>query len=366
MKIISAMNSFKGSVGSVQATRAVAEGLFEAGAESVMYPLADGGDGMLDVVRFLRGGRFTRIRVSDPFGNTIKAPYLELDGTVVIESARASGLTLSGHRKLDPLRASSIGTGQLIAQAARRGASRIILGLGGSATNDGGLGLLAGAGAKIEGTREYGARGLFSVEGIDLGPALDALGGVEFIVASDVTNRLLGREGATMTYGAQKGVTGRMMPRLEKAMVRWCSMLSKACGRSIQREQGGGAAGGMGAAAIALGGKVKLGAEMILELGDFRSKARGCSALITGEGRIDGQTRFGKAPLVAARTFKEAGGGLVIGLTGSLEEGYQKLRPPIDAFFSISTGPMSLQESMFNGYSLLRQAGREVGNALKS
>ena len=365
MRIISSMNSLKGSVTSVQASKAVAEGLSKAGAEPVMYPLADGGDGMLDVVRFLRGGKLVRVEVSDPFGKTIKAPYLRLDSTAVIESARASGLALLGRKKLDPLRASSIGTGQLIAHAARRGASRIVLGLGGSATNDGGLGLLVGAGARVMGTREYGGRGLFSVKDVDLKPALDALKGVEFVIASDVVNYLLGKEGATATYGPQKGVTRELMPKLEKAMACWCSILSKASGRSIESEQGSGAAGGMGAAAIALGGKVRLGAEMILELGDFRSKAEGCFALVTGEGRIDGQTRFGKAPLVAARAFKEIGGKLVIGLTGSLGEGYEKLRPPIDAFFCISNGPMSLQESMSNGYSLLRQAGCEIGNLLR-
>jgi glycerate kinase len=365
MKIVSAMNSLKGSVDSVQASNAVAEGLAEAGIEPVMYPLADGGDGTLDVVRFLRGGKLVKVEVSGPFGKAIKAPYLRLDSTAVIESAKASGLAFLGRKKLDPLRASSIGTGQLIAHAARTGASRIVLGLGGSATNDGGLGLLMGAGAEITGTREYSGRGLFSVKDVNLEPALDALRGVEFVVASDVVNFLLGKEGATVTYGPQKGVTRELMPRLEKAMTRWCSILSKASGRPIESEQGSGAAGGMGAAAIALGGEVRLGAEMILELGDFKSRADGCFALITGEGKIDGQTRFGKAPLVVARTFKEIGGKVVVGMAGSLGEGCEKLRPPIDAFFSISRGPMNLKESMSTGYSLLRQAGREIGGLLR-
>jgi glycerate kinase len=365
MRVISAMNSLKGSVNSVQASKAVAEGLAEAGVEPLMYPLADGGDGMLGVVRFLRGGKLVRVEVLGPFGKTIRAPYLRLGDMAIIESAKASGLALLGRRKLDPLRASSIGTGQLIAHAARTGASRIVLGLGGSATNDGGLGLLVGAGAKITGTREYGGRGLFSVKDVDLGPALDALRGVEFVIASDVINYLLGKEGATATYGPQKGVTRELMPRLKKAMIRWCSILSKASGRSIESEQGSGAAGGMGAAAIALGGEVRLGAEMILELGDFKSRADGCFALITGEGKIDGQTRFGKAPLVAARTFKEIGGKIVVGLAGSLGKDYEKLRPPIDAFFSISRGPMNLKESMSNAYSLLRQAGHEIGGLLR-
>ncbi|HYA21635.1 MAG TPA: glycerate kinase, partial [Thermoproteota archaeon] len=114
------------------------------------------------------------------------------------------------------------------------------------------------------------------------------------------------------------------------------------------------------------GGKMRLGADMILELGDFRSKARTCSALITGEGKIDGQTKFGKAPLVAARAFKGIGGKLAIGLTGSLGEGYEKMRPPIDAFFSISNGPISLQQSMSEGYQLLHRAGREIGSLLRS
>jgi len=365
MRVISAMNSLKGSVNSVHASNAVAEGLAEAGVEPVRYPLADGGDGTLDVVRFLRGGEPVVVEVSDPLGRVIKAPYLRLGDMAIIESARASGLALLGRRKLNPLRASSVGTGQLIAHAARAGASRIVLGLGGSATNDGGLGLLVGAGARAAGTREYGARGLFSVKDIDLEPAFDELTGVELTVASDVDNLLLGREGATAIYGPQKGITRELMPKLEKAMARWCSILSKASGRPIETEQGSGAAGGMGAAAIALGGKVRLGAEMILELGDFRSKVTGCFGLITGEGRIDGQTRFGKAPLVVARAFKEIGGKVAVGLTGSLGEGYEKLRPPIDAFFSISTGPMRLEESMSKGYLLLRQAGREIGNLLK-
>lgn len=349
----------------MRASDAVAEGLSEAGVEPMRYPLADGGDGTLAVTKYLIGGELVDVEVSDPLGRVINASYLRRGDTAVIESARASGIALLGRRELDPLKASSIGTGQLIAHAAKSHASRIILGLGGSATNDGGIGLLVGAGAKVTGTREYGGRGLFNVKEVDLGPALDMLKGVEFVIASDVVNLLLGKEGATATYGPQKGVTRDMLPKLEEAMARWCSILAKASGRPIEREEGSGAAGGMGAAAIALGGKVRLGAEMILELGDFRSRATGCFGLITGEGRINGQTRFGKAPLVVARAFKEIGGKVAVGLTGSLGEGYEKLRPPIDAFFSISTGPMKLEESMSKGYLLLRQAGREIGTLLK-
>jgi len=365
MRIVSAMNSFKGSVDSLRATRAVADGLAEADIESVVYPLADGGDGTLAVAKFLRGGELIDVEVSDPFGKTIKTSYLRQGDTAIIESARASGIALLGRRKLNPLKASSIGTGQLIAHAAMGRAKRIVLGLGGSATNDGGLGLLVGAGAKVTGTKEYGGEGLFHVKEIDLSPALETLKGAELVVASDVVNLLLGKYGATATYGPQKGVTREMMPKLRKAMTHWCAILGRASGRAIGQEQGSGAAGGMGAAAIALGGKVRLGAEMILELGDFRSRTVECFGLITGEGRMDGQTRFGKAPLVVARAFKEIGGEVAVGLTGSLGEGYEKLRPPIDAFFSISRGPMSLQESMSKGQLLLRQAGREIGNLLR-
>jgi len=365
MRVVSAMNSFKGSVDSLRATRAVADGLAEAGVESVVYPLADGGDGTLAVAKFLMGGELIDVQVSDPLGKTIKAAYLRQGDTAVIESARASGIALLGPKKLNPLKASSIGTGQLIAHAARGHAKRVVLGLGGSATNDGGLGLLAGAGAEITGTKEYGAEGLFHVKEIDLSPVLEAMKGVEFVVASDVINLLLGKDGATATYGPQKGVTREVMPKLERAMTRWCAILGRASGRAVEKEQGSGAAGGMGAAAIALGGKVMLGAEMILELGDFKSRAAGCFGLITGEGRIDGQTRFGKAPLVVARAFKEIGGQVAVGLTGSLGDGYEKLRPPIDAFFSISRGPISLEESMSNGQSLLRQASREIGNLFR-
>jgi len=254
MKVISAMNSFKGSVDSVRASAAVAEGLAQAGIEVVQYPLADGGDGTIDVIRFLRGGRLVEVEVSDPFGRPIKASYLRIGDTAVIESAKASGIALLGRRRLNPMKASSIGTGQLIAHAARGRVRRIILGLGGSATNDGGLGLLIGVGARINGVREQGATGLFQARDVDLGPALDALEGVEFVVASDVINPLLGKEGATYTYGPQKGATREMLPTLERAMARWCSILSKASGRPIDRERGSGAAGGMGAAAIALGG----------------------------------------------------------------------------------------------------------------
>jgi len=364
MKVVSAMNALKGALNSLEASEAVAEGLGDAGVDSLRFPLADGGDGTIEVLEFLLGGSRLNAEVFDPLGRRITASYLRVGDTAVVESARPSGIALLRQDELDPLKASSIGTGQLMARAARDGAKRIVLGLGGSATNDGGLGLLVGLGARPTGTNEKGGKGLMSVRDIDLDPAMESLRDVELTIASDVLNPLLGPEGATLTYGPQKGVTGSMMHKLEEAMARWCAILERRTGRSLSTEPGAGAAGGMGVASLALGGSVRLGAELILELGDFRGKTRDCKALITGEGRIDGQTRYGKAPLVVARLFKETTGRVAIGLAGTLGEGYEKLRPPFDSFFSISVGPMRLEESIAKSRSLLKQAGREVGHLL--
>jgi len=365
MRVLSAMNFFKGSLSSVDATEAVAEGLSEAGIETVMFPLADGGDGTIEVVKYLSGGELVEVEVHDPLGRSIKAHYLRLGQNAVVESARATGIALLKPSKLDPMVASSYGTGELLARALRDGAKRVVLGLGGSATNDGGLGLLVGMGGKATGTREYGGRGLMSVKDIDLSPVLDLLEGRDLIIASDVFNPLLGPNGATRTYGPQKGVTPEMAKGLEKAMARWCAVLERRSGRRLKREPGAGAAGGMGAAALSIGGKLRLGAEIILEFGGFEDRASNCEGLVTGEGKMDGQTRFGRAPVVVARAFRDAGGRRVVGLAGTLGEGYEELRPPFDAFFSITTGPMSLEESMARTHSLLRQTAREIGELLR-
>lgn len=364
MLVVSAMNAFKGALGSIGASECVAKGLQDSQVETLVFPLADGGDGTLEVFRYLMMGDLVAVHVHDPFGRIIEANYLRMGDTAIMESAKASGLALLKGERLDPLKASSFGTGELMSDAIEKGASRIILGIGGSATNDGGLGLLIGLGAKAKGTTERGGRGLLQIEDIDISVPLEKLEGRSLVIAADVLNPLTGPKGATMVYGPQKGVTSDLAIQFEPAMSRWRNLLEQKTAEAIGDRQGSGAAGGMGAAAIAIGGQVRLGAEIVLELARFDEKASRADGLVTGEGRLDGQTSFGKAPLVVAKAFKGIGGRRVIGLAGELGNGYEMLRPPFDAFFSIAQGPISLEESMASTAVLLQKAAIEIGRII--
>jgi glycerate kinase len=266
MRIVVAPNAFKETFSPREAARLIARGLRRAlpKARLELVPLADGGDGTLEALRASLGGRLVSVRVTGPMGETVRASYLRAGSVAVIEMARASGLKLVPPERRDPLRATTRGTGELIAHAIRAGATRVLLGVGGSATVDGGRGAM-------EALRPADCR--------------------RVTILCDVENPLLGPRGAARVFGPQKGATPEGVRVLEKRLAAWAKELRRTTGRDVARVPGTGAAGGLPAALLAHGAKLVPGAEFILRRAGF---PRPCDAVVTGEGKVDRTSLGGK------------------------------------------------------------------------
>ena len=277
MRILVAIDSFKGCLSSSEAAQAVVEGL--DGQECTVLPVSDGGEGFASVLTCALGGRTVRTLAHDPLGREIEAAYGLAGDTALIESAAASGLTLMEPEERDPLRADSRGTGELIADAIRRGARTIYVGFGGTGTNDGGAGML-------EALQEVR----------DLWPEC------KFVGLCDVTAPFCGPEGASAVYGPQKGARAEDIPILDARLEDLAGQYVKVLGREVLTKAGSGAAGGMaGALWAVLGGELRSGADAVLDILHFEDEMRGVDMVVTGEGRIDAQTLQGKLPAVVAR-----------------------------------------------------------------
>jgi glycerate kinase len=316
-RVVVAADKFKGSLSAPEVTVRVAAGLTLAGfgGEIVPVPVADGGDGTI-AAAVSAGYRRVDVRVRGPVGDAVTASFALLDGTAVIEAAQACGLTLLPPGELAPLTATSHGVGELILAATAMGAKRIVLGVGGVATTDGGAGLLQALGARLadESGRPLAAGGaaLNRLAALDLSGLREELG-VEFWLASDVDNPLLGPSGAAAVYGPQKGASGEDVRVLEAGLERWAEIAEAAgrgpgpgAGRSspvrVADQPGAGAAGGLGFAALRfLGARMRPGIELLLELASFDDRLDGARLVITGEGSLDAQTLHGKAPVGVAR-----------------------------------------------------------------
>ena len=293
MKIVIAIDSFKGCLDSAGAGAAVAEGL--AGHDCVVLPVSDGGEGFSVILTLALGGTMVKAAVHDPLGRIIEASYGLADRVAVIESAAASGLMLMKPEELNPLEASSFGTGELIADAIRKGAREIYVGFGGTGTNDGGKGMLDA----LEAVREMWPE-------------------CRFTALCDVTATFCGPEGATAVYGPQKGVTPDLVGPLDSRLRALAEQYRPVLGRDVLAQPGSGAAGGMAGALWAVpGAELKPGADAVLDILHFEDHLSGASLVITGEGRIDAQTLQGKLPAVVARRSKAFSHTLpVIALTG--------------------------------------------------
>ncbi len=357
MKIVIAPDSFKGSLSAGELCAAICQGVLRAApeAEVVEIPLADGGEGTLDNLVVATGGEKRMADVLDPLGRQRRAAYGVLgDGvTAVIEMAQASGLPLLAPHERDPLIASSYGTGQLIRHALDDGFRRFVVGLGGSATNDAGTGMLRALGAAFldadgQPLPEGGAA-LSKLASIDVSGLDPRLAESQFLVACDVTNPLCGPDGASAVFGPQKGATPEMVAVLDEALGRFADVVRRQTGREIDRVPGAGAAGGTGAALVGfLGATIRPGIEIVMEAVDFARKLAGADLLITGEGKLDGQTLSGK---VIAGVCREAARARVpvVALCGALElDGEQLDRLGIAAAFSLVPGPCSLETAMLH------------------
>ena len=354
MKIVIAPDSFKESVSAPDAAAAIARGIKAAfpGAHTVCIPMADGGEGTVQAVLAAAGGQARQRTVNDALGHKVDAVWGLLDdGTAIIEMAAAAGLELIPPSKRDPLRASSHGVGELILAALDAGARHIILGLGGSATNDAGAGMLTALGLRLldkEGrSLPPGGGALGQLASIDA-RGLDArLADVRIDIASDVDNPLCGPQGASHIFGPQKGATPEQVNALDDMLSHFADVCARQLGSDRRDEAGAGAAGGLGfAAKTFLNAQFRPGVDIVAELGGLAAAMEGATLAFTGEGRMDAQTLRGKTPAGVARIARQAGVP-VVALAGSLGEGYEALHAcGISAAFSLAPGPITLQQAL--------------------
>jgi glycerate kinase len=325
-RILVAPNAFKGSLTAREAAAAMARGVRRArpGAEVVLMPIADGGDGLIDVLRGAEGGALLSVSVHGPNGEKRRSSYLWLHNrrTAVIEMARASGLALVPERRRRPLSATSRGTGELIKDAVRRGARTIVVGMGGAACNDGGAGMARALGARLLDVagRELpdGAEPLLRLARVEDAAARALLAGVNVIALSDVTNPLLGPRGSAPVYGPQKGATPAQVKVLERALGRYAAVIAKDLRIKVGSVPGAGAAGGLGAGLLAFArAELVPGADWVLQRIGARHHLGMATLIITGEGRLDRTTLAGKAPAALARLAR----GPVVAVAGQAEKG---------------------------------------------
>lgn len=372
-RVLLAIDSFKGSVSSAQAEAAVAEGVRRVwpDAEVRALPLADGGEGTLDAIA-ARGGELMTCEVTGPLGDRVSARML-VDGeheSAVIEMAEAAGIGYSPCTESAALAATTYGVGELMLRAIRAGAKTIYIGLGGSATNDGGAGMLQALGARVVDDQGCdiapGLAGLEHVASIDLAPALRALSGARVVVLSDVENPLVGRRGALAVFGGQKGLpTGdaEALGRYDSWMVGYGRLLDAAIAGmraqgllrvpegartfgSVLGVPGAGAAGGLGAALLALGAELRSGVETVLDLIGFDEHVRDADLVITGEGNMDEQSAAGKAPVGVARRAKRYGKPVVAVVGGRADNLDAVYGQGVDLVLPVCRKPMSLEEAL--------------------
>lgn len=373
MRILVAPDSFKGSATAPAVAAAIADGLrrVDGTVETVLLPMADGGEGTVEALIACLGGEHVGCTVPDPLDRPVDAAYgwIADRRLAVIEMAAASGLPLLGDSP-DPARASTFGTGVLIRDALDRGAERILLGIGGSATVDGGTGLLAALGARFldaDGNVLRGAGGMLSrIASIDLDGLDPRLRGRELTIATDVTSPLLGPQGAVHVFGPQKGVADPDIPVFEAGMAHFAEIAVATTGVDHRESPGAGAAGGIGfLLCSAAGGEMRAGFPLIAELAGLDAAIAGADLVITGEGRLDAQSLAGKVPIGVARRARAAGVP-AMAFAGLIEGDPQDLRPEgLAAVMSIIDRPMSLKDAMGNAEALIAAAASRFMTALQ-
>ncbi len=369
MKVCIAPDSFKESLTAAEAGRAIELGVLKAfpEAQTVVVPMADGGEGTVQALVDATGGRFVEEVVTDPLGGEVRARYGILGGgeAAVIEMAAASGLPLVPPGRRNPLLTTTFGTGQLIRSALDLGARRIIVGIGGSATVDAGVGMAQALGARFleeEGAEVgFGGGELGKVRRIDLSGLDRRIAQTKIEVACDVTNPLTGPEGAAAVYGPQKGATPEMVAALGENLQHAAGLMKVQLGKDVEKLPGAGAAGGLGAGLVGfLGATLRPGVEIVVEAVGLREKMKGCQLVITGEGRLDEQSAFGKTVDGVARVAEKLGIPAVA-IAGSLGSGCEKvLERGIVAYFATMREPSSMDEAIERSAELLEEAAEQV------
>ena len=374
LRIVVAPDSFKGSVSALGVAEAMERGILQVFPEAVVMkvPIADGGEGTVEALVAAAGGQIIKQTVVGPLGEPIEAHWgiLAEGETAVIEMAAASGLPLVAKEKRDPRLTTTYGTGQLVKAALDRGLKKIIIGIGGSATNDGGTGLARALGVRFldEAGQDLpeGGAALARLATVDTSGLDPRVAEVTLLVACDVDNPLCGPRGASAVYGPQKGATPEMVQQLDAALACYADAAKVATGRDIAGVPGAGAAGGLGAGLLYFTcAALRPGVEIVLETVGFRAMVEDADLVITGEGRTDFQTAFGKAPVGVAKIAKEFGKPVVC-LSGGLGDGADDvLAHGIDALLSVVPGPMALEDCMAGGEALLEAAAARLCRVVK-
>tara|TARA_A100001037_G_scaffold306393_1_gene351182 strand:+ start:18038 stop:19171 length:1134 start_codon:yes stop_codon:yes gene_type:complete len=372
MKIIIAPQSFKGSLTANEATECISEAVTDIfpDSELVKLPIADGGDGTLETLVETSKGKIIRSEVLDPLGNLVFAEWGLIEGIAIIEMARSSGLALINPEKLDPMNSTSFGTGQLILEALNSGVKKIILGIGGSATNDCGVGAAKALGIRFfkdDGSEiENNVEDFINIKNINMESINAKINDVDIEVACDVTNTLCGKEGASYIYGPQKGANKEQIEILDNSLLHLSNIIKKDIGKDVLNIKGAGAAGGMGAGMVAFcSATLRPGVDIIFDTLDVEKKIMGADLIITGEGQFDISSTYNKAPTAIAKL------GLkhdipCIGISGSFGEGFEKL----DEFGILSKSTLinkisDLETNIKQAKDLLKIAAKEQLKAVK-
>ena len=369
MKIVVAPDSFKGSVSALEAASAMEQGLRRVFPEAVIekIPMADGGEGTVQSLVDATGGHLQTRRVLAPLENEIDAQFGILsDGeTAVIEMASASGLTLVAPHEQNPLRTTTYGTGQLIHAALEAGCRHLIIGIGGSATNDGGAGMAEALGVRLLDANgkqiQRGGGNLGQLASIDATALHPAIAETETVVACDVNNPLTGPDGASHVYGPQKGATPEMIETLDGHLAHFDKILTRTFGKSFNDIPGAGAAGGLGAGLMAfLNAELRLGIDIMIDAVNLKERVKGAAIVFTGEGQLDFQTAFGKTPVGVAKVAK-AHAIPVIAIAGGVAEGAEAVYDAgIDAMLGIVQEPMSLENAVTDASRLIADTAEQA------
>lgn len=354
MKVVIAIDSFKGSLSSLEAGEAAKRGILKSDpkAQVRVRPLADGGEGTVEALVQGMEGRICKVMVTGPLGNPIEAEYGIVGGnTAVIEMSAAAGITLVPDKMRNPLYTTTYGVGEMIKDAIEKGCRRFLVGIGGSATNDGGIGMLQALRYGFldqEGNEvPLGARGLERLAVIEKKKVLPELEDCEFRIACDVVNPLCGSQGSSAVYGPQKGADAEMIHKMDKWMEAYAELAGKSFPQADPKKPGTGAAGGLGFAFLTFTNSVlESGIQIILEETGLEEYVKEADVVVTGEGRLDGQTAMGKAPVGVAGLAKKYGK-TVIAFAGSVTRDAVKCNEKgIDAFFPVIRGISTLEEAM--------------------
>ena len=377
MKVVIAMDSFKGSVSSMEAGQAVAEGIrrCDNSAQVTVRPLADGGEGTVDAIVSATNGEMIKTVVSDPIGSKIEASYgiITKTKTAIIEMSAAAGITLIDEKERNPMNTTTYGVGEMIMDAISRGCRKFVIGIGGSATNDGGIGMLQALGFEFldkNGNQvALGAKGLKDIVRIKTDNVAKELKECSFRVACDVKNVLCGENGCSKIYAPQKGATPEMIRDMDLWLKKYAELTKQVIPDSDADMPGTGAAGGLGFALLSyLKATLESGIELVIKETELENYIKDTDVVITGEGRLDGQSYMGKAPVGVAMLAKKYNKP-VIAFSGCVtDDAIECNKHGIDAFFPIVRKPCTLQEAMDcdNAYKNLKDTASQVFRLIKT